>query len=228
MTVNSEQFIKNTGTISKLDMKKLNSVKVLIVGLGGLGGHIANGLVRLGVADLVLVDYDIFQLSNLNRQIYSNHENIGNYKASITKEELLKINPEAKVSTYLTKIQDEVSNISEVDIIIDAVDNLATKLYLEEASLKFNIPLLHGACGGWYGQVSLIKSSIPILSELYKDNQEGLEKDLMNPYFAPSIVASYMLSEFVKWIKSKEFKYNQLLLIDVYNNNLESIDLGGD
>lgn len=228
MIDNSEQFIKNSGVLNQKDLHKLNSIKILVVGLGGLGGHIANGLVRSGVTDLILVDFDKFQLSNLNRQMFSNHKNIGQYKAKVVESELLSINPEAKISIFSNKVQELETSFDNVDMIIDCVDNIETKLYLEQLSITYNVPLLHGACGGWYGQVSLIKSDKSILNKLYKDNLEGLEKELLNPYFAPSVVASYMLSEFIKWIKDSKYTYNRLLLIDVYNNILESINLCGD
>ena len=78
----------------------------MIVGLGGLGGHLADNLVRLGVSKLMLVDFDVFEVSNLNRQLYSTQHNIGDYKVHVLREQLQKINQDCLIEVSIEKIED--------------------------------------------------------------------------------------------------------------------------
>jgi tRNA A37 threonylcarbamoyladenosine dehydratase len=77
-----EQYWNNLGIMSSMELDAIQNKKIMIVGLGGLGGHVADSLVRLGVSRIMLVDFDVFEVSNLNRQLYSTHENIGEYKVN--------------------------------------------------------------------------------------------------------------------------------------------------
>ena len=96
-----------------------------------------------------------------------------------------------------------------------------SKKYIQDISLKLDTYVLHGACGGWYGQVGWISPSNSLLIDLYEENKEGLEKDLKNPSFTPSVVSSFMVSEFLKMIQnSNDIILDELLLIDVKNNTL--------
>ncbi|MBU1020672.1 MAG: ThiF family adenylyltransferase [Firmicutes bacterium] len=208
--------------MSQNDFERLSSLNVLIVGVGGLGGNVANGLVRLGVKQFKLVDYDRFDLSNLNRQLFSNIDNVGKYKVEVVKNELLKIHPKCMIETSILNIKNiKDTDLSEFDYIIDAVDDIETKVFLSKLAAKLEIPLLHGACAGWYGQVGWILPGNQLLQELYENVAMGMEKELMNPSFTPSAVASFMVAEFLKMIQhSNETTINELLLIDVRNNSL--------
>jgi molybdopterin/thiamine biosynthesis adenylyltransferase len=211
-----ERYIMNMGVLSKEDFNKLQQSDVIIIGLGGLGGYVANQLIRLGVIKMTLVDFDIFSESNLNRQLFSNIENLGKYKADILCNELKKINPLAELNCVKKRIQD--INDLKGDYIIDCVDNKETKIYLSKLSNKLNIPLLHGACGGWFGQVGWMSPSCTLLEELYGDEEKGLETELLNPPFIVGAVASFMVSEFVKMIKNDaHIVLNELLIIDLLN-----------
>lgn len=211
-----ERYHMNRGVLTEEEMKRLKDKKVLIVGCGGLGGNVANQMVRLGVGNLTLVDFDVFSISNLNRQLFSNTDNIGEKKVEVLQEELRKINPTVFITSFDSRIQN--IEVPQIDYIVDCVDNIETKIYLSKLSQKRNVPLLHGSCGGWYGQVGWISPNSPLIEEMYESG-EGLEKELLNPVFAPSVVSSYMVSEFTKMIKNQSLVVmDELLLIDLYNN----------
>jgi molybdopterin/thiamine biosynthesis adenylyltransferase len=212
-------FSKNMGILTKVDFDRISNSRIAIIGLGGLGSNLANQFVRLGIKNLVLVDFDRYSLTNLNRQLFSNTENLGLLKVDVIKHELLKINPELLIKIYSQKIQD--IELDDIDFIIDATDNIESKLYLCELAYKKNIYLLHGACAGWYGQVGFISPGNRLLYELYGNQKLGLESELYNPTFTPVLVASYMVSEFVKMIKkSSNTAIDALILIDLYNNTI--------
>jgi len=214
------QFQYNLGILSEKEFVEIQQSHILIVGLGGLGGHFANNIVRLGVKQITLIDFDCFDISNLNRQLFSSHENISKYKVDILHNELLKINPNCTIKTIINKVEDvDKDAFSDIDYIIDTVDSPQTKVYLATLSTTLDIPLLHGACAGWYGQVGWILPGCNLLEETYDGVNPGLERELHNPSFTPNAIASYMTSEFVKYIQeSDETIINQLLLIDLFNN----------
>lgn len=217
-----KQFSQNFGVMNQDDYDVLSKSRVLIVGLGGLGTHVVNGLVRLGLTLLHLVDYDRFETSNLNRQLFSNLDNIGSFKVDVVKEELHKINQECNITVVRSHIQEvPFSDIKQFDYVIDAVDDIETKIYLSKLAEKWNVPLLHGACAGWYGQVGWIMPQNHLLEQLYELEAVRLDKAWMNPPFTPAITASYMIAEFLKMIQqSPDTVINELLLIDVFQHSL--------
>ena len=159
-----DQYSKNMGIINEEELSLIKKIRVLLVGLGGLGGYIASSLVRLGVTELIIIDFDKFDITNLNRQIYSTTSTIGKSKVQITKKNLEDINPSVKIKIIESRYDDSIdtSIYENIDIVFDAVDNIKTKLILEKHSSLFDKPLIHGAIGGWYGQVGVImpKSNI--------------------------------------------------------------------
>lgn len=214
------QFQHNLGILSETDFFNIQTTQLVIVGLGGLGGHIANNMVRLGIEHFTLIDFDNFDHSNLNRQLFSNHFTLGSSKVQVIRDELLKINPNCTIITHPTNVEKLDDRIfKNANYIIDAVDSPQTKIYLSDLCTKLNIPLLHGACAGWYGQVGWITPGCQLLHKTYHNTPSGLEENLFNPSFLPSAIASIMTSEFVKYIQhSTETVVDQLLLIDLYNN----------
>lgn len=137
--------------IGKEGIEKLQNAKVAIYGVGGVGSFVAEGLARSGIGNMVLIDNDVVSISNLNRQIHANIETIGKKKVEVMKERILKINPNAKINTYMA---DEIENGEESIIdstfsyIIDAVDTVSTKLKLIERANKLNVPIISAMGAG--------------------------------------------------------------------------------
>ena len=222
MNIMNKQFINNLGILSEADFSAMHDSHVVIVGLGGLGGNFSNNIIRLGIHNITLIDFDKFELSNLNRQLFSNQQNIGKYKVDVISAELKTINPNCNIRTINNRIENiNLKDLNHIDYIVDAVDKPKTKIFLSKLCNNLNIPLLHGACAGWYGQVGWITPGCSLLEETYKGEVSGLETSLLNPSFTPSAVAAIMTSEFTKYIQgSKETTINELLLIDLYNNKM--------
>jgi molybdopterin/thiamine biosynthesis adenylyltransferase len=198
------------------------------VGCGGLGGYVIEMLARIGIGHLVCIDGDCFDESNLNRQLYATEANIGHGKAQAAMKRLAQVNTEVKVTIFEEQLGEDNGHqlLSGCDIIIDAVDNVVSKLLLERFAFEEKIALVHGAIGGWYGQVTTIMPGNWTLEKLYKRSRQGIEKSLGNPSFTPATIASIQVAECLKVLLNKEgCLENKILMVDLLNHDYEIIEL---
>ena len=132
--------------IGKDNLNKIHSTKVLIVGVGGVGGECAISLVRSGIKDIVIIDYDIVDVSNINRQVVAYHSTIGKKKVDVLEGIIKDINPNCNISKYdifLTKDNiKEVLDKEEPNFIIDCCDSKDTKKEIIRESLDRNIKFI--------------------------------------------------------------------------------------
>lgn len=138
-------FERVISLIGNEKFKKLESIKVLIVGCGGVGGYALETLVRSGITNIDIIDFDIIDITNLNRQIITNKENIGIKKVLAAKNRVLSINPNININTYEIFLdKDNIDDIlkNNYDYIIDACDNVDTKIELIKRSVKNNYKLI--------------------------------------------------------------------------------------
>ncbi len=135
--------------------ERLQSSKVLIVGVGGLGGPVALYLAAAGVGTLGLVDFDRVELSNLQRQIIHTTANVGKYKVDSAGEMLRGLNPEVRIVPHVEKITEDnvASLLAGYDIVVDCVDNFETKFLINDACVKAGLPFVHGGVLQFHGQV---------------------------------------------------------------------------
>lgn len=139
------QFSRTELLIGSSGIEKLNNAKVAVFGIGGVGSFVVEGLVRAGIQNFILVDDDKISLTNLNRQIHSNHKTIGEYKVDAMKKRILEINPNAKVETFKefylpeckVKILDET-----LSYVVDSIDTVTAKIELVVNCKKLNIPII--------------------------------------------------------------------------------------
>ena len=137
-------------------LKLLNS-KVLCLGAGGLGSPAALYLAAAGVGTLGIVDMDVVDESNLQRQILHNYSRIGQQKVDSAKETINALNPDVNVTTHAVRL--DASNIEEVisqyDLVVDGTDNFPVRYMLNDASVKQGIPVIHGSIFRFEGQVTV-------------------------------------------------------------------------
>ena len=138
-------FSRTELLLGKEAMNLLKNKHVAIFGLGGVGGYVAEALIRTGVGKFTLVDNDVVSLSNLNRQIISTHETVGKYKTEVMKARMLSINPQAVVNTIrLFVLPNTINQIdfSQFDYVVDAIDTVKGKLAIITQAKKFNVPII--------------------------------------------------------------------------------------
>ena len=126
--------------IGKDDLKKLKKKKVLVCGVGGVGSFVAEALARSGIGHLTLVDYDVIDFSNLNRQLMTSKENVGEVKVDVLKKRLEEVS-NCKVETINTYI-DEKFKLKKYDYVVDCIDSLNSKFELVKMCNQKNIPCL--------------------------------------------------------------------------------------
>ncbi|MFQ9922223.1 MAG: ThiF family adenylyltransferase [Beduini sp.] len=123
----------------------LQKKTVCIFGVGGVGGFVCEGLARIGVGHLILVDHDEVSLSNLNRQIIATHDTIGKAKVEVMKERILSINPQIKVDIYKEfYLKDKALEAiyEKADYVVDAIDTVSAKLALIMTCQEKGIPII--------------------------------------------------------------------------------------
>lgn len=131
--------------ISNEDSINLKEAKVAIIGLGGVGGHALESIVRSGIENIVIIDNDIVDVTNLNRQLLSTTDNIGLKKVDVAKERILSINPNVNIKcidNFITKDNINLIFDENINYIIDACDTISTKIELIKESLKKNITII--------------------------------------------------------------------------------------
>jgi len=219
-----DRYSRNKKMISPDEQEKLSESKVVILGVGGLGGYVVEMLTRIGVGNLILVDFDKFETTNLNRQIISREDNLGLSKVGEAKKRVEAINSEIEVTAINKRIS--VNNIDAIikgaDIVVDGLDSSGLKKTVERSCAENNIPMVHGAIGGWAAQVAVIMPGDFILDKIYKG--DDLENKMGNPSFTPALAASIQTGEVIKLLLGKgEVLDKEILYIDLEYNSFTKL-----
>ena len=222
------RYLRNQSTISPAQQKTLFDSHVIIIGCGGLGGHVAEMLTRMGIGKLSLYDFDTFEEHNLNRQNFSTLTNLGREKVFVVKEALEQINPSIEIQGFVQKFdplkekQRLKESTKEATVVIDAVDNPQTKLDLAKVCLELGIHFVHGAIAGMQGQFTTDST----LEQLYPDGKRGAELVSGNPAFTVTLAASIQASETIKLLLDMgESLKDTFLATDLLYNEFEKFPL---
>lgn len=139
------QFSRTESLIGKENIEKLKNSKVAIFGIGGVGSYTVEALVRAGIQNFVLVDKDVVDETNLNRQIIATTKTIGKPKVEVAKERIREINPNAKVEIYqeffMPDTREDILS-KDISYIVDCVDTVTAKIELVQRAKKLNIPII--------------------------------------------------------------------------------------
>ena len=143
--------------IGQAGQDKISNAKVLVIGAGGLGCPILQYLTAAGVGKIGIIDFDVVELSNLQRQVLFGTSSLGKNKALAAKERLEDINDEILIVAYTEKLthQNAIDLFNQYDIIVDGTDNFETRYLINDASIITNTPLVFGAIYKFEGQVSV-------------------------------------------------------------------------
>lgn len=226
------RYQRSLGTVGWDGQLALLHATCGIVGLGGLGGWIVEGLARMGVGRLILIDGDRFAENNLNRQALCWESTLGLPKTDAAAERVRQINPAVEVVTHTVWADTESLPrlLAGAQVIVDALDTLPTRFLLQRVAQTLRVPMVHGAIAGYIGQVMTIFPDDPGLFALYpegKSPERGAEALWGNPAATPMMTASWEIQEVVKLITGRgQPLRNRMLLMDAEQGSVEILRFG--
>jgi len=215
------RYQRNREMLTTGQQLRLFRSQVAVIGCGGLGGYIIEELARLGIGKIIAIDPDIFVEHNLNRQLFSSPRNLGRAKVEATAARIAEINP----AVTLVPRQERFTRdngpglLEDANVAVDALDSVSARLELADVCDDRGIPLVHGAIGGWYGQILTQFPGDRTVQRIYAGREEGrgVEKQLGNPSFTPAVVASLEVAETCKilldrgrWLRGRKLVLNLL------------------
>ena len=222
-----KRYERNFNLVSEEEFVRIQEMRAAVIGLGGLGGNILEMLARFGFKSIVALDCDVFDETNLNRQLLSTEAALGQSKAQVAFERIKQVNSEVSLEAKHEKFIYEIGMelLKDVDIVLDDIDNIKGRKELARVCDAYNIPMIHGAIDGWYGQVSVVVDHSQLIEKLYV-NDQGKPSGLGSPAFTPAIIAGIQVSEGVKYLLNKGiYLKNKVLFVDLLEHMYEIIEI---
>ncbi|RAP46407.1 MAG: hypothetical protein BZ135_03720 [Methanosphaera sp. rholeuAM6] len=219
------------------EQETLRTTPIVVIGCGGLGGTIIEQLVRSGFEQLTIIDQDVFDQTNLNRQVRSNVDTIGKSKVVVTNDAMKKINPNVNITFHdLTVSQDNISEVFKGNkVLIDAVDNVYTRVLISREARKQDMTFVHAAVDKTMGQLAVFEPDSISYEELFnlksvgKELDDGVKEYLLSlsvkkPQvlgITPAIFASLQVGETIKCILGRDdvILAPKLLLWDIFDTS---------
>jgi molybdopterin/thiamine biosynthesis adenylyltransferase len=228
------RYVRNRISLSLADQLRLAGSRVTVLGAGGLGGQVISLLARVGVGMIVIVDKDMFDETNLNRQALSTTASIGKLKSEEAARVVAAINP--AVRTECTVVEIKRSNCEKIlrgaDVIVDCLDSISVRLLAQDSAKALGVPLVHGAVGGFEGQLTTIFPEDEGLKLIYGgsegegDIRQRAESILGATAHAACLVGTFQAMEVLKILlkRGKIFR-NILLHMDLETGEVDQFDL---
>ena len=214
-----ERYLRNHDAISEEEQAFLATKRVLVVGCGGLGGMVIECLARIGVGYLRVVDGDVFEESNLNRQLLSSTMNLGRPKTLAAQQRVMAVNSLVEVDAAQENLTAENALVllAECDAVVDCLDNIPSRIVLQQAAKTAGIPMVHGAVAGWLGRICVIQPGEDLLTLLYPepDEMRGEERLAGTLSFTAALTASWQSAETVKLLLGKSGLQAEILEVDL-------------
>jgi adenylyltransferase/sulfurtransferase len=206
---------------------KLKRAKVFVGGIGGLGSPLLIYLTVAGIGKLRIVDKDVVALENLNRQILHWDNDIGWKKIESAEAKLKRINPNVEVEPISETITEDNADrlVADFDVIVDAIDNFATRYVLNKIALTKRIPFFHGAVHGFYGQATtIIPGKTACLRCIFPEAPPPMTSPIVG--VAPGLISCVQATEVIKYILGMGgLLENRLLMWDGCNSEMSEIPL---
>lgn len=227
-----KRYQRNRNTIQIEQQKILFNSMAAVAGCGGLGGYITEELARIGIGHITVIDPDVFEEHNLNRQLFSSIDLLGRLKTEVAAERIHDINPAVEVKSVSAAFSKENGRdlLKGADIVIDALDSIETMFELAEVCRLLDIPLVHGSAAGWFGQIAVQFPGEEILPRIYRDKlKKGVEEELGNVSFGPAVIAGLEVAETAKLLLNRTSRLRgKLLVVDLLEMQFTEISLDMD
>jgi adenylyltransferase/sulfurtransferase len=215
----------------KAGQDKLAGKRVAVIGAGGLGCPVLMQLAGTGVGELVIIEHDVIQLSNLPRQVLYTTADVGRLKADVAKERLEAINPDVQITIHAARLDAEnaLALLAPADLVMDCSDNFSTRYLVNDACVILNKPWVFGAIESWLGQYAVFNYPVRegptyrcIFPEAPSDAPDCNEAGVLPPL--PSLIGSYMANTALQVIAEMEPGFSgKLFQIDLVNHNTQAL-----
>lgn len=219
------RYLRNLGAISQEEQALLGTKTVFVAGCGGLGGHVLDMLLRLGVGNIRCADGDCFDVTNLNRQLLSGIDTLGRNKALVAAAHAERVNPQ--VHLRATDCFITPGNVSELlsgcDAVIDALDSVPARRLLKGGADELGIPYVYGAVQGWTAQAALSLPGDGLLERLYPHNSARNSPCILS--FVPALCAAMQVSLCTRLLCGREVESGKLWYMDMSDMDFEEIPL---
>lgn len=219
------RYERNIPALSERECEILLGKRVLVVGCGGLGGHLIDLLARIGVGALRVVDGDVFEPSNLNRQLLSEVPLLGVSKARAAAARISRVNPELSVEAVESFLTEEnvKSLIASCDAVLDGLDSIESRRILAQECGRAGIPYIYGAVSGWVAQAAISMPGDHLVELLYPEGAVLKSKSVLS--FTPALCASMQVALCVKLLTGRPVETGKLYYFDLLNQEFESIPM---
>ncbi|MFO8060418.1 MAG: HesA/MoeB/ThiF family protein [Bacillota bacterium] len=223
------RYQRNMGTLGAEGQVALLESSVSVIGLGGLGGFTCELLARAGVGEMILVDGDVYDESNLNRQLHCTEEDIGEVKAAAAERRVTKVNGAVKVRHHLGVLNEDNARsiLGSSRVVVDCLDNIPDRFILQRACRSLGIPMVHGAVAGTMGQVMVIPPGGGGLEHLYgraeDTGRHGIELVLGNLPATVATIAALQCNEVVRIITGRSHSRG-VLFVDLTSDSFTRVE----
>jgi molybdopterin-synthase adenylyltransferase len=228
-----DRYLRNVQTLSEADQIRLLKSTVGIVGLGGLGGLVTETLARMGIGRFFLVDGDVFEAHNLNRQLLCFMDRIGSSKVDAAVMRVKAINPglEVLATTAFLTSENADTLVGSSTVVVDCLDNIQSRFTLETAAKRARIPMISAAVAGISGHITTIFPEDKGLESIYGPTEDvntakGAETRLGNLAPVVNLIASLECAEVLKVVLGRrQTLQNRLLVVDLADYTFEVLQL---
>jgi molybdopterin-synthase adenylyltransferase len=192
-----ERYARNMGTLGPQGQRRLLESAVLVAGLGGLGGYVVESLARLGVGRIAGVDGGVFDEPDLNRQLLSEQDGLGQGKAQAARARILRVNPAVEFTAHPVPFQSLGGDVFRgLALAFDCLDAIPSRLELAARCSSAGLPLVHGAIAGWCAQVAVCPPGAGTLERIYAGAKgpRGEEAEAGNLPMTAAVAANLMVA----------------------------------
>ena len=216
---------RNIPALSREEQALLAGKTVAVIGCGGLGGHLIELLTRVGVGSIRCVDGDVFEESNLNRQLLSTMDTLGTPKAQAAAERVKAIDPGIRVEAHCVYLDEHNARelIAGCDAVVDALDSIEARRILARACDGLQIPLIFGGISGWVAQAAVSMPGDHLIETLFPEGIELKDRSVLS--FTPALCAAMQASLCVRLLAGRPVKTGSISCFDLLNQEFETIDL---
>ena len=223
------RYDRNKAALSQDECGTLAGKRVAVVGCGGLGGLVIESLARIGVGYMRVIDGDVFEESNLNRQILCTEEALGREKALVAADRIHAINSEVEACPVVAYLDEHnaAELLRDVDCVIDCLDNLEARFWMAHTCQQLGIPVVYGAIAGWFGQVCTVYPGDISFTSIYGEPfGESQHRKLGNLPFTAYAISSFQAAEAVKALLNRPGQMrNRLLMVDLLDGSVDEMEL---